>query len=207
MRFTPLILSGLFALTASAQNATTSALYPVNSEQAAITKCIEACDAGDVSCTSKCIAVPNPSDSDVNATNDCVTACPKGSGTDADNAAYQSCVEGCISQHYFTATTGAAGVVVANPTGTALTDSGTTGVTRTNVVVVSTMVSGSFTTTVTSTSAAAEPTETSGSDDDDNKGDTSTALVESTRSAGGAAGRAGAVGAVGGFLWAVAALL
>ncbi|EGO53736.1 hypothetical protein NEUTE1DRAFT_106609 [Neurospora tetrasperma FGSC 2508] len=208
MRFTPLILTGLFALTASAQNATTSASYPVNSEQAAITKCIEACDAGDVSCTSKCIAVPNPSDSDVNATNDCVTACPKGSGTDADNAAYQSCVEGCISQHYFTATTGAAGVVVANPTGTALSDSGTTGVTRTNVVVVSTMVSGSFTTTITSTSAAsgAEPTETGS--DDDNKGDTSTALVESTRSAGGAAGRAaGAVGGLGGFLWAVAALL
>lgn len=65
MRFTPLILTGLFALSANAQSGTTSASAPLNSEQAAIIKCIDACQDGDVSCTSKCIAVPNPSDQDV----------------------------------------------------------------------------------------------------------------------------------------------
>lgn len=65
MRFTPLVLTGLFALTASAQSTTSSASAPLNSEQAAIIRCIEACQEGDVSCTSKCIAVPNPSEDDV----------------------------------------------------------------------------------------------------------------------------------------------
>ncbi|KAK1782118.1 hypothetical protein QBC45DRAFT_430359 [Copromyces sp. CBS 386.78] len=203
MRFTPLILTGLFALAANAQSTTTtSASAPVNSEQAAIIKCIEACQEGDVSCTSKCIAVPNPSDQDVNDTNDCVTACPKGTGTESDNAKYQSCVEDCIGQHYFSATTGAAGGGGANPTSPATT---TTGVTRTNVVVVSTVVSGSFTTTVTSTSTPPSAEEPSSGGDDSKA--TSTSTVESTRSAGGAAGRGVAVGGLGGFLLGVAALL
>lgn len=65
MRFAPLILTGLFALTANAQSTTSSASAPQNSEQAAIIKCLEACQEGDVACTSKCIAVPNPSEDDV----------------------------------------------------------------------------------------------------------------------------------------------
>ncbi|KAJ4388395.1 hypothetical protein N0V85_007595, partial [Neurospora sp. IMI 360204] len=188
MRFMPLILTGLFALSANAQSGTTSASAPQNSEQAAIIKCLEACQDGDVACTSKCIAVPNPSDQDVNDTNDCVAACPKGNGTESDNAKYSDCVQDCIGQHYFTATTGGAassnptGVAPANPNNSAATT--TTGVTRTNVVVVSTVVSGSFTTTVTTTSTpSAEPSES---------GNASTATVESTRSAGAAAGRVAA---------------
>ncbi|KAK3957099.1 hypothetical protein QBC32DRAFT_2094 [Pseudoneurospora amorphoporcata] len=205
MRFTPLILTGLFALAANAQSTTTtSASAPLNSEQAAIIKCIEACQEGDVSCTSKCIAVPNPSDQDVNDTNDCVTACPKGNGTESDNAKYQSCVEDCIGQHYFSATTGAGGGGAANPTSPATTT--TTGVTRTNVVVVSTVVSGSFTTTVTSTSTPPSAEEPSSGGGDDSKA-TSTSTVESTRSAGAAAGRGVAVGGLGGFLLGVVALL
>ncbi|KAK3356192.1 hypothetical protein B0H65DRAFT_565502 [Neurospora tetraspora] len=197
MRFTPLILTGLFALSANAQSGTTSASAPLNSEQAAIIKCIDACQDGDVSCTSKCIAVPNPSDQDVNETNDCVAACPKGNGTESDNAKYSDCVQDCIGQHYFTATTGGA---ASNPTNAAPVTT-TTGVTRTNVVVVSTVVSGSFTTTVTSTSTPSAAPSESG---DDGKA-TSTAMVESTSSAG-AAGRV-AVGGLGGFLLGLAAVL
>ncbi|KAK3395920.1 hypothetical protein B0T20DRAFT_48625 [Sordaria brevicollis] len=210
MRFTPLVLTGLFALAANAQSTTSSASAPLSSEQAAIVKCIEACDEGDVSCTSKCIAVPNPSEDDANDTNECVSACPKGQGTEADNAKYSDCVQDCIGQHFFTATTGAGGAVAAptngNTGGTGAAPTTTTGVTRTNVVIVSTVTSGSFTTTVTSTSTpSAEPSESGDDNGDDDSVVTSTSTVVSSSSEGAAAGKM--VGGFGAFLLGVAAML
>ncbi|KAK3337021.1 hypothetical protein B0T19DRAFT_437712 [Cercophora scortea] len=106
MRFTTLLLSSLFAVLGLAEPITTtttaSAPAPQNSEQAAILACLNACKAGDVACTSKCIAVPNPDASQVNSTNTCVANCNQGTGTETDNLNYANCVEGCIGKYYFT---------------------------------------------------------------------------------------------------------
>ncbi|KAM7209093.1 hypothetical protein V8F20_000702 [Naviculisporaceae sp. PSN 640] len=104
MRFTTVLLTGALAAFASAQTTTASADPAVTSQQAAIAKCLAACEDGDVSCTSKCIAVPNPDEAQVNETNKCVAACPKGKGSEEDNSKYAACVEGCIGKYYFTAT-------------------------------------------------------------------------------------------------------
>ncbi|KAL2023175.1 hypothetical protein VTK56DRAFT_3298 [Thermocarpiscus australiensis] len=110
MRLSPIFLAGAFALFANAQSSsgaaaattTDAATAAQNSQQAQMIKCIEACTPGDVSCTSKCIAVPNPNQSQVNATNTCVAGCPKGNGTAAEVERYKDCVEACIGQNYFT---------------------------------------------------------------------------------------------------------
>lgn len=61
MRFTSIIAAGAFAVFASAQSTTgsdaataTVSLTPAQSSQAA---CLGACEAGDVDCQAKCIAV------------------------------------------------------------------------------------------------------------------------------------------------------
>ncbi|KAL2259182.1 hypothetical protein VTK26DRAFT_7236 [Humicola hyalothermophila] len=114
MRVTSILLAGAFALFANAQNtagnaaptATDAATAAQNSEQAEMIRCIEACRAGDVVCTSKCVAVPSPNESQVNATNTCVAGCPQGDGSEAASAQYNSCVQACIGQHYYTASVG-----------------------------------------------------------------------------------------------------
>ncbi|KAK4128757.1 hypothetical protein N657DRAFT_629801 [Parathielavia appendiculata] len=115
MRVTSIILAAGFALFANAQSSTEgnapstttdAASAAQSSLQAEMIKCLDACQAGDVSCTSKCIAVPNPNESQVNATNTCVAACPKGNGTEADINAYSSCVSGCIASNYYTSSVG-----------------------------------------------------------------------------------------------------
>ena len=65
MRFTTLLVAAGFAFFANAQTTTSSANAAQNSQQAAMIKCIEACPAGDVVCTSKCITVPSPNESQV----------------------------------------------------------------------------------------------------------------------------------------------
>ncbi|KAL1883825.1 hypothetical protein VTK73DRAFT_7613 [Phialemonium thermophilum] len=113
MRFTSVLVAGAFAVLARAQTpsttstssatTTTVSVDPAQtSAQAAMIKCIDACPAGDVACTSKCIAVPNPNASQVNATIDCVANCDQGNGTAADNAAFAKCRDNCIAQNYYT---------------------------------------------------------------------------------------------------------
>ena len=76
MRFTSIFLAGALALFANAQTTagnaapttTDAATAAQNSEQAEMLRCIEACRAGDVTCTSKCIAVPSPNESQVRYT-------------------------------------------------------------------------------------------------------------------------------------------
>lgn len=75
MRATSILLASAFAVFATAQTttATTDSAPPATTTdpvQAAMIRCIEACEPGDVSCTSKCIAVPNPSESQVRMLSD-----------------------------------------------------------------------------------------------------------------------------------------
>ncbi|KAJ3502485.1 hypothetical protein NM208_g16718 [Fusarium decemcellulare] len=97
MRFTSVFVAGAFAAFASAQSATVS-LSPAQQSQA---DCIEACDAGDVKCQSYCITVPSPDEKNINATTECVAACPKGKGSAADTEKYSVCLQGCISDNYW----------------------------------------------------------------------------------------------------------
>ncbi|KAK4193530.1 hypothetical protein QBC35DRAFT_469188 [Podospora australis] len=140
MRVTSLLITGLFALAANAQSNTPApsssptidpATAAANSQQAEIIKCINACEAGDVNCTSKCISVPNPNEKAVEETNKCVNACPKGNGTEADNLNYANCRDGCIGKYYWAPT--ASGVPGASqtgaPNGAASSGSGTNAVT------------------------------------------------------------------------------
>ncbi|KAG7293012.1 hypothetical protein NEMBOFW57_003057 [Staphylotrichum longicolle] len=114
MRFTSIFLAAGLALFATAQTttsqtaATTAAAADpaASSAQSEILRCLSACRDGDVACTSKCIAVPNPNESQVNATNSCVAACPQGNGTEAETKKYADCIQGCINTNYFNPTTG-----------------------------------------------------------------------------------------------------
>ncbi|CAK7564391.1 MAG: hypothetical protein SEPTF4163_002280 [Sporothrix epigloea] len=111
MRFSVTLLVGAFAAIATAQSSNmttatgvTSSVMAVSSAQAAIDKCLQACAADDVSCRAKCIAVPDPSAAQANATNKCVAGCNQGNGTASANLAYADCVAACIGANYFTST-------------------------------------------------------------------------------------------------------
>ncbi|AEO70412.1 1bec0c09-b9d0-44d1-8dbe-2335fc5c03c5 [Thermothielavioides terrestris] len=114
MRLTTILFAGTLALFANAQTTTNTpatattdaATAAQTSAEAAMIACIDKCKPGDVACTSKCIAVPNPNAAQVNATTTCVAECPKGNGTASDTAAYASCVERCIGANYYTASGG-----------------------------------------------------------------------------------------------------
>ncbi|KAM0463873.1 hypothetical protein ACHAO4_000597 [Trichoderma viride] len=107
MRFS-VLLSGLFAVVAVAESTssappTSASLSPAQASQAA---CFKACAEGDVNCQAHCVAVPSPDRGQVNATTQCVAACPQGKGTAADNKAYGDCVQGCIGKNYFASSQG-----------------------------------------------------------------------------------------------------
>ncbi|KAH8762521.1 hypothetical protein F5883DRAFT_646578 [Diaporthe sp. PMI_573] len=107
MRFTSIIVTGALAMFASAQDTTgTTSASPTaattDAAQASTLACLDACDDGDVTCQAKCIAVPNPDASQVNATTECVANCDQGDGSQSDTDAYAACVQGCINDNYFT---------------------------------------------------------------------------------------------------------
>lgn len=71
MRFTSILVTGAFALFASAQTtesatttaaSTASTTASLTAAQSSAAACLNACDAGDVSCTAKCIAVSTCAD-------------------------------------------------------------------------------------------------------------------------------------------------
>jgi len=119
MQFSKIALSIVFgsALVAAIPQATTAiesttvttgapaSTVSVDSAQASTYACIKACNPGDVYCQAKCENIPTPDGTAVNATYDCTAACPKGSGSDADNAAWAQCQQACISSYYLTAST------------------------------------------------------------------------------------------------------
>ncbi|KAK1834684.1 hypothetical protein QBC39DRAFT_342537 [Podospora conica] len=118
MRVTTLLLAG-FAALATAQSSVSVAPSAQSSEQAAITRCLAACNEGDVDCSAKCISVPNPNENDANATNKCVAECPQGKGSEAENLAYADCITKCINTYFYTIT-----AVGSQPTGTTESGSG-----------------------------------------------------------------------------------
>ncbi|MCI2467510.1 hypothetical protein KC271_14735, partial [Listeria monocytogenes] len=154
MRFTSIITAGIFAVAATAQSGasttvkeTPSATVSLTPEQESSANCLKACGPdGDVACTSKCIAVPNPNESQVNQTTDCVAKCPQGDGSEEQTNEYARCTQQCIGQFYFSSggtpsPTNAAG------------SSGTTGSTSAKVTeIVQTITSGDSTMVRTSTS-------------------------------------------------------
>ncbi|ORY66340.1 uncharacterized protein BCR38DRAFT_338969 [Pseudomassariella vexata] len=159
MRFTSIIVAGIFALSATAQSttgetsvsSTTTSAVPTNSVQAAIDNCLKACESGDVNCQAKCITVPSPDNAAANATTECVANCDQGSGSAADNTAYGSCVDGCIAQ-YFYSTTGGASAATATAAGTG---TGTGSASVTAIVSTITDASTTFETTVGSSTIEA----------------------------------------------------
>ncbi|KAK3382994.1 hypothetical protein B0T24DRAFT_29807 [Lasiosphaeria ovina] len=111
MRFTSVLVAGVLAVVAHGQStagttATTKSAASNTSgatpEEASMVACLNACADGDVNCRSHCIAVPNPNAQQVNATNECVAACPQGNGTVSDITQYQKCTSDCIGKYYYT---------------------------------------------------------------------------------------------------------
>jgi len=82
--------------------APTSYSYSQDPAQASTLSCISACGAGNVYCAAGCQGLPIPDESALNATYDCVAACPPG-GDDAKNAAWAKCQQDCVASNYYTA--------------------------------------------------------------------------------------------------------
>ncbi|KAI8957459.1 hypothetical protein F5Y11DRAFT_86263 [Daldinia sp. FL1419] len=165
--------TGATGSTGSVPSVTVSIDPAQSSAQSAILDCLNACDASDVNCQAKCIAVPSPDSQNVNKTTECVAECPQGKGSASDNEAYADCVNGCIAQYFYTAT-GTSGPSATTGSGS----SGTTSATPTVTQVKSTVTSDgstfvtSFSTTVApaasdnadSSSAAPSSTSSGGAD-------------------------------------------
>ncbi|EWG37269.1 hypothetical protein FVEG_00950 [Fusarium verticillioides 7600] len=102
MRFTSIFVAGAFATMAAAQSKTAS----VSPAQQSQLDCLDACDAGDVKCQSYCITVPSPDEKNINATTECVAACPKGKGSASDTEKYSVCLQDCIANNYWKTVSG-----------------------------------------------------------------------------------------------------
>jgi len=113
MKFSTVVLSavfGLSAMVAAIPQATTAASVAAppasvatTPSQSTVDACLKACNPGDVYCQAGCEGIPTPDGSAVNATHNCIAACPKGSGSAADSAAFASCEANCVSSLYYTA--------------------------------------------------------------------------------------------------------
>jgi hypothetical protein len=115
MRVTSIFLAAGLALFANAQTATgnnapsttvDSISAAQSSAQAAIIRCLDACDPKDVNCRAKCLSVPFPNEQQTNATNNCVAGCPNGETNEAANEAYKKCVSDCVAANYYDPSSG-----------------------------------------------------------------------------------------------------
>lgn len=67
-----------------------------------IQQCLDQNNCGnDQACRAKCAGVPDPSESSVNATNDCVAKCNQSDPQEA----YKACVNNCYQAYYFPSST------------------------------------------------------------------------------------------------------
>ncbi|KAK6541148.1 hypothetical protein TWF694_008519 [Orbilia ellipsospora] len=87
-------------ITAGPVNTATAAGYDAG--YSSTLSCINSCGAGNVYCQAQCQGLPTPDGAALNATHDCVAACPPG-GSAAANAAWAKCQEACVSSYYYTA--------------------------------------------------------------------------------------------------------
>ncbi|KAJ9489251.1 hypothetical protein VN97_g4060 [Penicillium thymicola] len=97
MKFSILALSALLAFAAAADTTT------VNPSTITSTPEIDSTlgEVTDICCTAKCYHVPCPSDNQVNDTNNCVSACPQGTGSPADIQKYTECEQSCYNSHFW----------------------------------------------------------------------------------------------------------
>ncbi|KAJ5186944.1 hypothetical protein N7449_009938 [Penicillium cf. viridicatum] len=98
MKFSILALSALLAFAAAADTTTVS---PSTITTTPEIECTKSCEATDICCTAKCYHVPCPSDNQVNDTNDCVSACPQGTGSPADIQKYAECEQSCYNSDFW----------------------------------------------------------------------------------------------------------
>lgn len=132
---------------------TASATVPMTPVQS----CVARCNPGDTNCQAVCVAVPNPNESQVNQTTECVARCPQGSGSQADTEAYTICRDNCINSIYLSSrsdlpTSMSTGVVgVSTSMTTSMT---TTGTVVTTGRTMTTVTSGSATGTGSTASAS-----------------------------------------------------
>ncbi|KAF3919505.1 hypothetical protein ABW20_dc0100880 [Dactylellina cionopaga] len=112
MKFTATALTtvvGLTALVAAIpQGSITAApsVYPTaapgyDSAYSATLSCITNCGAGNVYCQAQCQGLPTPDKGSVDATHDCVAACPPG-GDAEKNLAWADCQQKCVAALYYT---------------------------------------------------------------------------------------------------------
>ncbi|KAL2812052.1 hypothetical protein BJX63DRAFT_432865 [Aspergillus granulosus] len=110
MKFSLVALSSVLALVAAQESSSTTSSPPATTSLTAAEQCVLRCDTDDICCKAECVEVPCPSDSQANDTNDCVSNCDQGDGSEAAILSYANCQASCYSTHFFPATaTGGAG--------------------------------------------------------------------------------------------------
>ncbi|OQE25882.1 hypothetical protein PENFLA_c008G09114 [Penicillium flavigenum] len=98
MKFSVLALSALLAVAAAADTTTANPSIITSTPEV---ECAKSCEAKDICCTASCYHVPCPSDEQANDTNECVAACPQGTGSPADTQKYAECERSCYSSHFW----------------------------------------------------------------------------------------------------------
>ncbi|CAI7592125.1 unnamed protein product [Penicillium discolor] len=98
MKFSILALSALLAFAAAADTTTVS---PSTITTTPEIECAKSCQATDICCTAKCYHVPCPNANQVNDTNNCVSACPQGTGSPADIQKFTECEQSCYNSHFW----------------------------------------------------------------------------------------------------------
>lgn len=148
--------------TVSTVSSTSTYVVPMTPQQS----CAAQCNPSDVGCMAACANVPNPDEAQANRTTECAAACPQGSGSEADTAAYARCQQNCISSIYLSTRTdattlspvapaGVTGVATTTTTGTAVTTTGSVlTLSRSTTVASSTATSTASGSTSTSTTTS-----------------------------------------------------
>jgi len=97
MKFSAAFLAFGLVAAVAAQTSTESAASP--QPTSAQQKCVTACKS-DVDCAAKCLGNPAPTKDMVNATTECMAACPQGNGTAPETAKYAACQTKCINDQF-----------------------------------------------------------------------------------------------------------
>ncbi|KAF9884433.1 hypothetical protein FE257_001764 [Aspergillus nanangensis] len=123
MKLNILALASLLAL-AAAQDASTTSTGGASATTSLSPEasCAKKCGDTDRCCVAACYKVPCPSDQQANDTNECVAACPQGTGSPSDTEKYAQCQSRCFSSHFFPITDGGS-----QPTGASNSDATATG--------------------------------------------------------------------------------
>ncbi|KAJ5143366.1 uncharacterized protein N7515_002153 [Penicillium bovifimosum] len=124
MKFSIFALSAVLAVAAAADITTADTPIPTLTAEA---ECAKRCDVKDICCTAKCYKVPCPSDDQANDTNECVAACPQGTGSPADTLRYTDCEQSCYRSHFWGGNGPTATRSSTSSTGTGNTGAQTTG--------------------------------------------------------------------------------